>query len=348
MSAFPSRILVCTLLSAGVLTAAASACAQPDSTKLKALYDEGRAAIINGEWDAAYKALSKLWAQQKSGRVAGLLGQAESQLGNCPDAIEHLTFALGDLPPDRPADAGARLTSWIDECKRKVATLHLDVQPETATVLINGKPLGTAKELGKDVYADAGKIQVLLTQDGYESARLALEVRAGENGDVKVALEPKRGALSHDVDATEQPPLTPSTGTGNNPGAHTSSSTTPWLVGGALTAVTVASAGTSFVLRGKANDHADQYHRLQGSLTANECSGSSLSAACKSLRDAASTQRSEATWSNVTLVVAGVAAVATVGYVVYELTSSSKTSASVRASVEVGSAGGGIFLSGSF
>src|SRR5690606_28050439 len=107
--------------------------------------------------------------------------------------------------------------------------------------------------------------------------------------------------------------------------------TPAWIVGG----VTVAALGTSFVFRGLANGKESDIDDLAPE-SPSACQAVTTGD-CAALGDAIDQQKTYATVSNVTLIVGGVSAAATLGYITYALL---KKEPKVRVSAAFDSTGG--------
>src|SRR5690606_11450795 len=103
--------------------------------------------------------------------------------------------------------------------------------------------------------------------------------------------------------------------------------TPAWILGG----ITVATFGTSMVFRGLAGGSTNKIESYESELGSSGCFGEMPVATCTDLSSALRRQNTQATVSNATLIASGVLAAATIGYVVYEVSTGEKSAVSASA-----------------
>jgi hypothetical protein len=193
-----------------------------------------------------------------------------------------------------------------------------------------------------------GEHVVTARLDGYAPTTRTLQLAAGAEQNVLLGLVPeeKKPAPAAATPSTSSQPTESgsSASTSSDPvGADTREHN--WVPAYVLGGVTVASLATSLVFRSMASNDAEEADRLRA--TTGDCRGSG-SASCRSLEEAVDSHNTNATVSNVTLVVAGVGGAATLGYVLYELLQPSSREGAVQATVGFDGTRGGLLVSGDF
>ncbi len=109
----------------------------------RALYDQAEQAWKDKKWDECRAKTAAAWAVKQHPQIAGLMGECEAHLGLYRDAAEHLTIRLENdvgLPPDLRQE----LAKLLDEAKRHVATVTIEVNAGGATVNVDGRTVGTS------------------------------------------------------------------------------------------------------------------------------------------------------------------------------------------------------------
>lgn len=160
-------------------------------THLEQLLRVGREAFERSDYAAAYQAFSRAWATQKSGRVAGLLGQTEYVTDRCADALPHLELALADPPAQRPADALDIIRGWITSCRARVGAISMPRVGPDADVLVDGIVVERSR-VSQRLFLDAGEHVIEIRRNGRITARLKLSVAAGE----ELSVTPREAARS--------------------------------------------------------------------------------------------------------------------------------------------------------
>src|SRR5690606_15947068 len=98
-----------------------------------------------------------------------------------------------------------------------------------------------------------------------------------------------------------------------------------WVPAYVLGGVSVATLASSIVLRVVAGNKKDKLDEIRAEILPDDCSDSSNSDQCSDLETANKTQRNFSVASDVTLIVGGVVAATTLGYVIYELVHKKKS-----------------------
>jgi hypothetical protein len=160
-----------------------------------ALYRQGREAFQRGDIEAAYRAFVEAYARKPSAEIAGNLGVVELKLGRSRDAAEHLANALREFPIGANPAAKKQLEGQLEEAKRGVATVKLEVTPPGARLEVDGRALGTAP-LDVDVYVEPGTRRFSASLAEHAPSEVVLPLDAGARRVVTIALARSRASTA--------------------------------------------------------------------------------------------------------------------------------------------------------
>ncbi|HEX9618606.1 MAG TPA: PEGA domain-containing protein, partial [Polyangiaceae bacterium] len=224
--------------------------------------------------------------------------------------------------------------------KANVGAVSVQVDREGATVYVDGQPAGDSP-----VFVEPGT-RTIEARRGEQRARQTIEAEAGQDYQVELELElaapsglPVSG-LTHQGPNPTPSPEQPDSGR----------SLVPVYVGAGVTAV-AATLAVVFALGASAD--ADDARTLSESIGPDGCSpGGPTAADCQALSDVIDSQHGKATGFAISASVGAVAAVATVGYLLWpELVGSSRANAKRPAhpwTAEVSERGASFAVSGQF
>lgn len=299
---------------------------------------EAREAFVRGDVAAAYERYLAIWATNKSGRIAGLLAQAEVELGRCADAIRHLDLAIADPPADGTEDVLRLLRGWRAQCESRVQQVTVSgVEPGT-DVVVDGEVVGQAP-LPSAIMLDPGLHQIEARRAGETVATASVNARAGATQVLTLPASqppPSSSGISSSSSASPYVPSSP-------PALERKPPMWPAYVGGGVFLVGLAT-GVGFHLAAESKESEVEDHLDE--LTPNSCGGASQPARCRDLADAVSAHDSRRLWSDIGTGAAIVAGVATASYVIWAHLQSPKTT--VSASVGPRGDGGVVLVHGRF
>src|SRR5450432_2475925 len=268
--------LGCLLLLTG---ASASAHAEPDpadSERANLLFKKGKLAFNDGKYSDALRIYSEAWQLKQSPDIAANLAQTESELGKHRDAAEHYAFALAHLLPSSTDEQKKALAEGLEVEKKAVGTLHVTLEPEDASLSVDGAVV--ALPATGDLFVDPGAHQCSVNHEGYEPNQQSVSVSKGRSQVLWIKLDPVGGSA-----AAAKPIGSSTSGAANPPGiADTGSSgdrsLVPVFVGGGIAVVGLA-AGVGFLLSG--NSHGDKAAGLAAKIpNPNGCSAGSPYPSC--------------------------------------------------------------------
>lgn len=170
-----------------VATARADGSNEDERARLAGLLRDGASASKAKRWAACIDAYSGALAIQEDPITLGELGLCEEAAGRYADAHRHLRRARAGLTP--ASDRWKAYQAAFSRATEHVAIVFVTVQPSSARVLVDGRPLGPGDGLG--VAVAPGKHTISVHLPGYESASETRDVNALDMPNVDLVLKPK-------------------------------------------------------------------------------------------------------------------------------------------------------------
>lgn len=171
------------------VTAKPAATAKAQVADARSLFDKGVTAHDQGKLDQARDLFERAWAMKKSWDIAANLGIVERELGRPVAAAEHLSFALGALPPSESDETRKGVEHELAKVTPKVARITVRAAVTGAEVRIAGESKGITPIDGP-LFAAPGSSVVELRKDGYEPASQRVDAKAGGSAEVSFVLRP--------------------------------------------------------------------------------------------------------------------------------------------------------------
>ncbi|HKY34843.1 MAG TPA: PEGA domain-containing protein [Polyangiaceae bacterium] len=216
---------------------------EPDT---KELLREGFAALKKNDIEAAHAAFTSAWEKRQHFAVAFSLAEVEMRLGRHVEAAHHWQYVLANLPDDL-ADKRDQSTEQLEECRRHIGTLTVQVNMAGASIHVDGVQVGEAP-LRREVYVAPGDHELYAEKGSQRSPIRFFRISAGSNlsfsltvaegaspGPSTLLVRPARPAASNRGEATLRPSMR-----------------TPVLVAGLVVTAGAAALGTTFVLKSNA------------------------------------------------------------------------------------------------
>lgn len=301
--------------------------------RANALYKQERYAEAKAAFEEAFRL-------KKSHDIASNLAYAELKLGQNRDAAEHLAFAVRTWPPTGKTENRASAVRWLGIAKAAVTTVKITVSVEGATVLVDGKAVGTSP-LDAEVFVEPGSRTIEAKLTGYKDARESIQATKGAERSVALTLD--REARADLYDRGAGPGVVPTSVPPQPSGPRTGL----LIAGGSVTGVALIAGIAFMVVRGsKTSDAEAQRSELVKQGGAAACGAQSAAAGCDALHD---TLGARATFGNLgaaSFILAGAAGAATL---IYGVAAPRKAPGpEVRVVPAVSAAGGGLVLQGSW
>jgi tetratricopeptide (TPR) repeat protein len=135
------------------------------------------------EYEAAYQAYP-------DPQIYFPIAQAEQRLGRFLDALQRYQDLLAEAKglSDELRD---QAQVHLDEVKKNLAALVLDVTPDGASVLVDGKEVGRSP-MSQPVFVEPGKHSYEVTRDGYRAAEGGMDLAPGVETRRRIELERER------------------------------------------------------------------------------------------------------------------------------------------------------------
>ncbi len=325
----PPAILALVFLASAVTLTPASATAQPPADT-SALTDEARELYRKGmdryqarQYAQAQASFLAAFALMKHWSIAAALGDCEIKLGRFRDAAEHLSFALRQMPTDPSAQQRADVAQALEEARKHVAVLQVDVDLPGAEVLVNGSSVGKAP-IDQDVFVEPGTIAVEARYAGHQPVGVHIDVRASTVTPLTLRLDGTTGAAPSSAPVASDARAAPHHES-DDAMVETSEGTlsTRTVVTASGAGLTLVAAGFGIVYARKASSASDDAEALQArrdvEFGPNACGSPSAATAtlCADLRSKLDERDSARRVSTIAWVGTGVLAAGTLGALLF-------------------------------
>lgn len=158
----------------------------------RGLFTEGNRLMESGDYVGALERYRSAYARFPSVKILLNSGTALRQLGRYAEAFD----AYERYQRDPGADEAKRkeVATILLELDAKVGTLAVAVEPDGASLVVDGKPFARVPS-GFSLRVEAGTHSVVAEKPGWRAAAQTVKVAAGEHSVIKLRLEePPRAA----------------------------------------------------------------------------------------------------------------------------------------------------------
>jgi hypothetical protein len=284
-------------------------------------------------WPEARRILLALWKREKTYDVAASLSEAEFALGHVAASAQYMDYALRHVTPNESAATIANMKGALEKIRPKVGGAKVIINDPTAQLSVDGEAVDHDPKI--EIFLDPGQ-HVLQATAGERKLSKTILVRAGETQTFEFDLPPAAPTLAAQP-ATAAPEQ-----------AHTAEQSMDvrkivLFAGGALAAAGLGTGIGFGVASDSAEGDVEDYRARVGS---GGCQGSSASAECSALRDAADSQRRNSLIANVGYGVAAAGLVAVGAALLWPHGDDAKDARAAR--VQVRWTGNGFSLGGTF
>lgn len=159
--------------------------AEAEAARLK---KQGDKAMMDLQYDDAIAAYDASYALHANPALHYNRGRALEALGRHADALAAYERFEKEAPADLKAKV-AQLPQHIEELKKKVTRLTLDVTPSGARVILRGTVLGSAPV--EPLSVNAGKAHLEVSADGYAPYSKDVDLPGGEALTLRIDLSAK-------------------------------------------------------------------------------------------------------------------------------------------------------------
>jgi hypothetical protein len=269
--------------------AAAQASTADQALNAQSEYRKAHDAAKARNWTEARRILLGLWKREKTYDVAASLSEAEFALGRVAASAQYMDYALRHVTPNESATTIANMRAALGKIRPKVGGAKVIINDPTAQFSVDGEAVDL--EPNVEVYLDPGQ-HVLQATAGDRKVSKTINVRAGETQTFEFELPPAPSTSAAPTESTA--PATPKPADSTGPSGNVRH--VALIAGGAL-AVAGLGTGIGFgIASNSAEGDVEDYRARVGS---GGCQGSSSSADCSALRDAADSQRRSSLIANV-------------------------------------------------
>ena len=181
------KMWIAAALACALLGYAGSVAADEESERdARGLFVEGNRLMESGDYVGALERYRSAYARFPSVKILLNSGTALRQLGRYAEAFD----AYERYQRDPGADAAKRkeVATILLELDSKVGTLAVEVEPEGASLTVDGKPFARVPS-GFSLRVEAGTHSVVAEKPGWKPAAQNVKVAAGEHSVIKLRLE---------------------------------------------------------------------------------------------------------------------------------------------------------------
>lgn len=310
------------------------------------LMRKGSEQYKSGNYAGARASFLKSYELRATYDVACSLAQTNVRLDRTTEALPYYDVCVDSYPVSGELGRLEKIRKDREEALGKVGVVRIEFAQEGVEVLLKDKVLGVTP-LSKPLYLEPGVHSLVFKANEHRQMSRAFRVVAGERHLVAAEFETLPSPKAETPTETQKPEVVPQPA----PAPVDESAKHNWIPAYVLGGVTVATLASSIALRLVAGGKKDKGESLSKDLSTVDCQVGN-DERCSELASLNKTQRSLAMASDLTLIVSGVGAAATIGYVIYELmhTKKSETTAQYKLRPDFGFAGnvGWMSLSGTF
>jgi hypothetical protein len=272
---------------------------QPDDPAYRAVITEAVAEFDAGRFPEARALFLRAHALSPSARTLRGIGMASFEVRDYPEAHRALSAALVEPTRALTAEQATEVRGLLERASRFLGVYRVVLRPASAAVTVDGASVATADA---PLLLAIGRHELVARAADHADARLVVDVRGGESGDLTLAPEPAPGNRATDLSGSS-----PDAGTGtSDPIARPAPA--PRDEGGTLGIALLVTGGV--VIAGAAGAGLFWWGGQSDEITRCEDAG----AACTNL-DELRGDRDVAAATTIALAVAGAAA-ATIGLVI--------------------------------
>jgi hypothetical protein len=285
--------------------------------KARDLWYRGVEAFRNEKYDEARQAFAECYRLMPKSDVLRNLSISEIHSGHYVSAARHLTQLLA-APGELPGNVREEATSRLAQAEAQIGQLDINVDVAGADIAVDGTSVGRTP-LDGNWYIEPGQHDLTVSKAGYPTETRQVMALAGVTIPVTVSLETLRRERAADEKAAQlmgtsegqSPPPTP---TGDD---KLSTASTVTLVTTSSLAALGLAAGVYFTV--SANGHDSEAEGASRYLPENSrtCNATALTAECSRLKRETDAARHDRQRAAVGFVGFGVAAAATLGYVLW-------------------------------
>lgn len=173
----------------------------------EALFREADAFVVKSQWPEAEAKLLAAWKLKPTYDLAANLGQVEYRLKKFRDAAEYLEFAVRTWPFSGKPAVKQLAVNRLEDVKKLVAVLRVEVSVPGAAVFVDGRNIGTSP-IEHDLFVEPGPRTIEAKLAGYDDAKQVVNPNKGEPIKVELTLTSTRAGAAA-PSRKETPPAAP-------------------------------------------------------------------------------------------------------------------------------------------
>jgi tetratricopeptide (TPR) repeat protein len=173
------------LLFAPLAVRAQDAQGSADPAGYQHLVSEAVSEYNQGNWAEARALFEQAHALSPNARTERGIGLTAFELRDYVDAITQLQTAIDDERNPLSAEQRAQASEIVARAQRYVGTVHIDLAPQSAQLLLNGRLVDKC-----EFVLNVGDYDLAAKAPGYADASLKLNVEGGKTSTVRLELVP--------------------------------------------------------------------------------------------------------------------------------------------------------------
>jgi hypothetical protein len=177
------------VLSSSAIVTEPSAHAQSDkSGEALLLFQQGQAAARTMDWPRAYTLFKRCYELQPSYDIAANLGQVAVKAGKAAEGATYLWRSLGSFPLSEQAERRRAVEVMFQVAKKSITTVTVTIDPSDAQLLVDGGD--QERSPGGLVFLEPGPHIVTADAPGYEPNSQPIDAIAGAEVSLDFKLQP--------------------------------------------------------------------------------------------------------------------------------------------------------------
>lgn len=234
-----------TLAAVDTAVAQAGSGTSSGSSEYRELVKEAVREFDAANWAEAFGLFKRAHEIEPNARALRGMGMASYEMRDYVQAIGHLQTAMEDRHRPLTASQREEAERIIARAQNFVARYRIEVEPQRATVLIDGKEVAHGD--AHDVVLNSGMREIVVEAEGFEALQRTINAEPGESRQIRLVLAPAAQAAPALAPALVQSPDVD----GSIAAAASSDAPKPdytWVWVSAASSVALAGAGVTFYL----------------------------------------------------------------------------------------------------
>ncbi|HKE15543.1 MAG TPA: PEGA domain-containing protein [Kofleriaceae bacterium] len=138
-------------------------------------------------YEAALTEYQAAYAAYPDPQINYPIAQAEQRMGRFLDALQHYQGLLAD-PQGLSPELRSQIELHLGEVRKNLAALVLDIEPDGATILVDGEEKGESP-MSQPLFLEPGQHSYEVTREGYQPDQGVMDLTAGKETRKRIHLE---------------------------------------------------------------------------------------------------------------------------------------------------------------